>query len=142
MLLYLRPDKFDEATVRANWNYYTPRTDLPHDSSLTPGIQAILACRLGDLELAYPFYRQAALVNLKDLRLNTEHGIHGATAGSVWQAAVFSFGGLRLTDKGPTELKLRYHLTSHIPLPQRDLQAVSWLFSALPLISDFARNRH
>jgi trehalose/maltose hydrolase-like predicted phosphorylase len=100
MLLYLLPDKFDEATVRANWDYYTPRTDLTHGSSLTPGIQTILACRLGDPELAYPFYMQATLVDLKDLRLNTEHGIHGATAGSVWQAAVFGFGGLRLTDKG------------------------------------------
>ena len=89
MLLYLLPDKFDEATVRANWDYYTPRTNLIHGSSLTPGIQAILACRQGDPELVYPFYRQAALVDLKDLRLNTEHGIHGVTAGSVWQAVVF-----------------------------------------------------
>jgi kojibiose phosphorylase len=35
---------------------------------------------------------QAALMNLKDLRLNTEHGVHGVTAGSVWQAAVFGLG--------------------------------------------------
>jgi len=102
MLLYLLPDEFDDATVRANWDYYTPRTDLTHGSSLAPGIQAILACRLGDPELAYHFYMQTALVDLKDLRLNTEHGIHGATAGSVWQAAVFGFGGLRLTDQGLT----------------------------------------
>ncbi|HEY7493914.1 MAG TPA: glycoside hydrolase family 65 protein [Candidatus Tectomicrobia bacterium] len=102
MLLYLLPEAFDEATVRANWDYYTPRTDLTHGSSLAPGIQAILACRLGDPEWAYRCYMQAALVDLKDLRLNTEHGIHGAAAGSVWQAAVFGFGGLRLTDQGIT----------------------------------------
>src|SRR5207237_1290404 len=80
----------------------TPRTDLTHGSSLAPGIQAILASRLGDPELAYRCYMQAALVDLQDLRLNTEHGIHGAAAGSVWQAAVFGFGGLRLTDQGVT----------------------------------------
>ena len=48
MLLYLLPDEFDEATVQANWDYYTPRTDLTHGSSLAPGIQAVLASRLDD----------------------------------------------------------------------------------------------
>src|SRR5215471_3979699 len=102
MLLYMLPNEFDAATLQANWEYYTPRTDLTHGSSLAPGIQAVLASRLGDPALAYHFYMQAALLDLKDLRLNTEHGIHGATAGSVWQAAVFGFGGLRLTDQGVT----------------------------------------
>jgi kojibiose phosphorylase len=102
MLLSLLPDDFDEATIRANWDYYTPRTDLTHGSSLAPGIQAILASRMGDLDLAYHLYMQAALVDLKDLRLNTEHGIHGATAGGVWQAVVFGFGGVRLTAQGIT----------------------------------------
>jgi len=102
MLFYMLPDEFDEATLRANWDYYTPRTDLTHGSSLAPGIEAILASRLGAPEPAYRLYMQAALLDLKDLRLNTEHGIHGATAGSVWQAAVFGFGGLRLTAQGVT----------------------------------------
>jgi kojibiose phosphorylase len=52
--------------------------------------------------MAYHLYIQAALVDLKDLRLNTEHGIHGATAGGMWQAVVFGFGGVRLTDQGIT----------------------------------------
>jgi trehalose/maltose hydrolase-like predicted phosphorylase len=102
MLLYMLPDAFDEATMQANWDYYTPRTDLTHGSSLAPGIQAVLACRMGDVETAYRFYMQAALLDLKDLRLNTEHGIHGATAGAVWLAAAFGFGGVRLTDQGIT----------------------------------------
>jgi kojibiose phosphorylase len=102
MLLAMLPDEFDEETIRANWDYYTPRTDLTHGSSLAPGVQAILASRMGDLDMAYHLYRQAALVDLNDLRLNTEHGIHGATAGAVWQAVVFGFGGLRLTDQGIT----------------------------------------
>ncbi len=100
MLFYMLPDEFDARTVQANWDYYTPRTDLTHGSSLAPGIQAILACRMGDVEAAYPFFMQAALVDLKDLRLNAEHGVHGAAAGSVWQAAVFGFGGVRVTEQG------------------------------------------
>ena len=100
MLFYLLPDEFDARVVQANWDYYTPRTDLTHGSSLAPGIQAILACRMGDAEAAYPFFMQAAQVDLKDLRLNTRDGIHGAAAGSAWQAAVFGFGGVRVTDGG------------------------------------------
>src|SRR4029453_9933411 len=61
MLLSMLPDKFDEATVRANWDYYTPRTDLTHGSSLAPGIQAILASRMGALDMAYHLYRQAEI---------------------------------------------------------------------------------
>ncbi|MCW5848544.1 MAG: glycoside hydrolase family 65 protein [Anaerolineae bacterium] len=110
MLFYMLPNEFDARTVQANWDYYTPRTDLTHGSSLAPGIQAILACRMGDAEAAYPFFRQAALVDLKDLRLNAEHGIHGAAAGSVWQAAVFGFGGIRVTEHG---LVSQPHLPSH-----------------------------
>lgn len=100
MLFYVLPNEFDEAALQANWDYYTPRTDLTYGSSLAPGIQSILASRLGDLEMAYRFYMQSALIDLQDLRLNTEHGIHGATAGSVWQAIVFGFAGLCLTDQG------------------------------------------
>src|SRR5262249_41460441 len=81
---------------------YTPRTDLTHGSSLAPGIHAILASHLGDLDMAYHLYMQAALVDLKDLRLNTEHGIHGATAGGGGQAAAVGLGGGRLMDQGIT----------------------------------------
>jgi kojibiose phosphorylase len=102
MLLYMLPQEFDEATLQANWDYYTPRTDLTYGSSLAPGIQAILASRMNDPEMAYHFFMQSALLDLKDLRLNTEHGIHGATAGALWQAIVFGFGGVRLTDQGIT----------------------------------------
>ncbi len=112
MLVYLLPDEFDAKTTRANWDYYTPRTDLTHGSSLAPGIQAILACRMGDPDLAYPFFKQAALIDLHDLRLNTADGIHGAAAGAAWQAAVLGFGGLRVTDAGlVTEPRLPSHWT-------------------------------
>ncbi|MBL7184046.1 MAG: glycoside hydrolase family 65 protein [Anaerolineae bacterium] len=101
MLLYLLGDRYDLETKRVNWDYYQPRTDHTYGSSLGPAIHAILACELGMPEVAYEHFMRAALVDLDDVRGNTAEGIHGASAGGVWQAVVFGFGGLRLTDAGP-----------------------------------------
>jgi len=102
MLLYLLGDRYDLETKRVNWDYYQPRTDHPHGSSLGPAVHAILACELGMPEVAYEHFMRAALVDLKDVRGNASEGIHGASAGGVWQAVVFGFAGLRLTADGYT----------------------------------------
>ncbi|MGB9776884.1 MAG: beta-phosphoglucomutase [Anaerolineae bacterium] len=98
MLLYLLRDRYDPETVRCNWEYYTPRTDLSHGSSLGPAIHALLAARMGDLEEAYRHWMHAALTDLEDLRGNTADGFHAATAGGLWQALVFGFAGLEVRD--------------------------------------------
>ena len=102
MLFYLLPELFDEQTVRANYNYYTPRTDHTYGSSLGPAIQAIMACKVGEVEAAYEHFRRAAHADLYDVRGNAGDGIHGASAGGLWQAVVFGFAGLRLTSEGWT----------------------------------------
>ncbi|HMN11855.1 MAG TPA: glycoside hydrolase family 65 protein [Bellilinea sp.] len=94
MLLYLLPEPFSRSAIKANYDYYTPRTDVSHGSSLGPAIQSIMASRTGD-ERAYSFFTQAARADLFDVRGNASDGIHGASAGGVWQAVVFGFGGLR-----------------------------------------------
>jgi kojibiose phosphorylase len=99
MLLYLLEDEYSRSVFRVNWDYYTPRTDLTYGSSLGPAIQAALAARMGEVEDAYRHFMHAALTDLEDARGNAGHGIHAAAAGGVWQAAVFGFGGLRLTDE-------------------------------------------
>ena len=53
-------------------------------------------------ELAHEHFMRAALVDLEDVRGNAAEGIHGGSAGGVWQALVFGFAGLRLTDDGHT----------------------------------------
>jgi len=83
-----------------NWNYYAPRTDHTYGSSLGPAIHAILACDLQD-EAAYEHFMRAALVDLKDVRGNASEGIHAASTGGVWQAIIFGFAGVRLTEAGP-----------------------------------------
>ncbi len=108
MLMYLFQEAFDQPTFSANYNYYTPRTDWSHGSSLGPSIQAILANRMGHAEEAYSSFMRAARVDLDDLRGNTGDGIHGASAGGVWQAVIFGFAGLKVSQDGWT-------LTSNMP---------------------------
>ncbi len=101
MLLYVLRDQYDRETLQTNWDYYVPRTDHTYGSSLGPAIHATLACELDMPEAAYEHFMRAALVDLEDVRGNTADGVHAASAGALWQAVVFGFGGVRLTDNGP-----------------------------------------
>lgn len=123
MLLYLMRQSqefpYNEETLKKNWDYYAPRTDITYGSSLGPAIHAILASDLDKTSEAYQYFMQAALVDLEDTRGNAADGIHGASAGGVWQAVVFGFGGFQLTETGPvahphlppgwTRLKFKIH---------------------------------
>ncbi len=102
MLLYLLQDEYDRETLRVNWDYYTPRTDLTFGSSLGPAIQALLSARLGKPEAAYEHFIHAARTDLRDARGNAADGIHAATSGGLWQALVFGFAGLDLGEGGYT----------------------------------------
>ncbi|MCX7975488.1 MAG: glycoside hydrolase family 65 protein, partial [Bellilinea sp.] len=102
MLAYLLPDLFDEKTLQTNYEYYSARTDHTFGSSLGPAIHAIIACRVGKPDEAYEHFLRAALADLEDVRGNAHDGIHAASAGGIWQAVVFGFGGLRFDPQGPT----------------------------------------
>ncbi|MEC4815338.1 MAG: glycoside hydrolase family 65 protein [Scytonema sp. PMC 1069.18] len=101
MLMYILRDSYDLKTLQTNWNYYSPRTDHTYGSSLGPAIHAILACDLNQTAEAYAHFTRAALVDLEDVRRNAHEGIHAASAGGVWQAVIFGFGGVRMTPVGP-----------------------------------------
>jgi kojibiose phosphorylase len=101
MLLYLLRERYERQTLQVNWDYYAPRTDHTYGSSLGPAVHAILACALDRPEEAYEHFMRAALVDLEDVRGNAASGIHAASAGGVWQAVAFGFGGIRFTDDGP-----------------------------------------
>ncbi|AVH74064.1 beta-phosphoglucomutase [Nostoc sp. 'Lobaria pulmonaria (5183) cyanobiont'] len=123
MLLYLMRESADfpynEKALQTNWDYYAPRTDITYGSSLGPAVQAILASDLGKSTEAYKQFMQALMVDLEDNRGNTSDGIHGASAGGIWQAVIFGFGGIQLTENGPvanphlppgwTRLKFKLH---------------------------------
>jgi len=109
MLLYLlrqavfvdKTQGYDRQTLETNWNYYNPRTDHTYGSSLGPAVHGILACDLNRIDEAYEHFMRAALVDLADVRGNAAEGIHGASAGGVWQVVVCGFAGIELTEDGP-----------------------------------------
>lgn len=100
MLQYLLPERFTPEQVRVNYDYYDPRTDHEHGSSLGPSISAIMACRVGDAAAAYQHFMRAARADLLDVRHNAGDGIHAASAGGLWQAAALGFGGLQVHADG------------------------------------------
>ncbi len=93
MLCYLLPDEVPRDVAVANLRYYEPITT--HGSSLSPGIHAALAARLGQMNLAYEAFRMAADIDLSDNMGNAARGLHLATMGGLWQAGVMGFGGVR-----------------------------------------------
>jgi alpha,alpha-trehalose phosphorylase len=73
--------------------YYEPLT--VRDSSLSASVQATLAAEVGQLELAFDYFGEAALMDLDDLEHNTRDGLHIAALAGSWVAAVAGFGGFR-----------------------------------------------
>jgi trehalose/maltose hydrolase-like predicted phosphorylase len=102
MLQYVLRDHYSDESVRANYDYYNPRTDHTYGSSLGPSIQAIVACMMGYPEDAYEHFIRAVRADLRDVRGNAGDGIHAASSGGTWQTVVFGFGGLRVTPEGWT----------------------------------------
>ena len=93
-LLALLPDEFPGAMAEANFRHYEPR--CAHGSSLSAGMHALVAARLGDPDLAIRHLHQAAKADLK-LDPNSAGGIRIAGLGGVWQAVVLGFAGVNLT---------------------------------------------
>ena len=105
MLLALLWDRFTPEQRAANFRYYEPRSG--HGSSLSPAMHALVAARLGDMDLAERYFRQAAAIDLDDTMGNAAGGVHIATLGGLWQATVFGFAGLSLCLDG---IRLDPHL--------------------------------
>jgi beta-phosphoglucomutase len=110
MLAPILPEVLSHDELRANYGYYTARTDHSYGSSLGPAIHALIAARSGRVEEAYEHFLRAARVDLADIRGNTLHGVHCASAGALWQAVVFGFAGLTIDGDNVTTDP---HLPSH-----------------------------
>jgi len=95
--LYSR--EYDTEILRANWEFYEPRTE--HGSSLSAGMYAMLACKIGEPDRAYPFFLKSATADLKGggkewAGLVYIGGTHPAAAGAAYMTAVEGFGGISL----------------------------------------------
>jgi len=96
LAMFLLGHEFSREQKRRNFDYYDPLTT--GDSSLSPSIQSIIAAELGYEDKAVEYFRNAAFMDLADVAGNTDDGVHVASAGGVWMAAVYGFGGLRDSD--------------------------------------------
>ncbi len=93
LALLLQGDEFTPEEKRADFEYYDPLTT--GDSTLSAVVQSIIAAEVGYHELALKYFTLPLYVDLADLHHNTADGVHVASAGGLWSALVFGFGGLR-----------------------------------------------
>ncbi|MGA2925179.1 MAG: glycosyl hydrolase family 65 protein [Solirubrobacteraceae bacterium] len=93
LALYACGDRFDDEQKARDFDYYERIT--VRDSSLSSAIQAIVGAEVGQLELAYNYFRETGLIDLQDLALNTHDGVHLASLAGTWLAVVAGFGGMR-----------------------------------------------
>ena len=94
VLFLLLEDKFSRETKLANWNYYEPKT--LHDSSLSLSSHSVLASDVNNTTLAYDLFERAARIDLGKNMKSSDHGIHAASIGGIWQCIVYGFGGVRM----------------------------------------------
>jgi alpha,alpha-trehalose phosphorylase len=96
LAMQLQSDAFTVEQKARNFAYYEALT--VRDSSLSAATQAVLAAEVGQLQLAYDYLGEAALVDLDDLQHNSQNGLHIASLAGTWIALVAGFGGMRLQD--------------------------------------------
>ncbi len=93
LAMFLLGNEFTEEQKRRNFEYYDPLTT--GDSSLSAGIQSIVAAEVGDEQKALEYFQYALMMDLGDVAGNVSDGVHVAATGAAWQALVFGFGGVR-----------------------------------------------
>jgi len=120
--LYLFEDHFSPGVIRRNFDFYEPRT--VHESSLSPCVHAILASKLGYIDMAYELYLRTSRLDLDDYNHEVHEGCHITSMAGTWLAIVEGFGGMRVIDnqlhfnpllpKGWTSLSFTVHFRGHL----------------------------
>ncbi|PYC83797.1 family 65 glycosyl hydrolase [Streptomyces tateyamensis] len=93
LAMQIRGDAFTAEQKARNFAYYERLT--VRDSSLSACTQAVMAAEVGQLDLAYDYMAEAALMDLHDLGGNTRDGLHMASLAGACIALVAGFGGMR-----------------------------------------------
>jgi maltose phosphorylase len=94
--LYLFDDRFDNETIKRNFDFYEPLT--VHESSLSPCVHVILASKIGYKEKAYEMYLRTSRLDLDDYNNDTEDGCHITSMAGTWMSVVKGFGGMRVKE--------------------------------------------
>jgi len=113
-------DSFPPAVRRRNWLFYAART--MHGSSLSLPGMAYAAARCGLNDQALYYLHKSARMDVDDVNLDSDRGVHVSAGAVQWQAAVLGFGGL-------TPKRKYLHLRPNLPRQWRRLRfAVHWQF--------------
>jgi len=117
LAMFLLGKEFPLEQKKRNFDYYDPLTT--GDSSLSVGIQSIVASEIGYEEKAIEYARYSVLMDLADVGGNVKDGCHIASMGGTWMVLVYGFAGMRDYDgklsfnpRLPQRLEgLRFNLT-------------------------------
>lgn len=94
--MYFFENQFDTQTLEEHFDFYEPIT--VHESSLSPCVHSILACKLNRIEKAYEFYLRTARLDLDDYNHEVDEGLHITSMAGTWLSVVQGFGGMRNFD--------------------------------------------
>lgn len=94
--IYTFEDEYDTETIRKNYHFYEQRT--VHESSLSPCIHSVLACRIGETAQAYNLYLRTSRLDLDDYNHEVDEGLHITSMGGTWMSIVYGFGGMRIKE--------------------------------------------
>jgi len=109
-LIGLLPEAFPGKTAETNFRHYEPR--CAHGSSLSAGMHALVAARLGDADTALRYLRETAATDL-DVDPNSAGGVRIACLGALWQTVMLGFAGVDLMgDKLTIDPRLPPHWRS------------------------------
>ena len=90
-LIALLPKEFPENMAEINFRHYEPL--CAHGSSLSAGMHALVAARLGDTKMAMRYFHETAATHL-DLDPNGAGGVRIAGLGALWQIVILGFAGV------------------------------------------------
>jgi kojibiose phosphorylase len=113
-------DIFPQSIIKANYEYYEPRTE--HGSSLSPSVHALVACKANHPQEAYRYFKESATIDLYHRSKKVISGgsflggIHTAACGATWTTIVMGFAGFRQID----ELSLEF--APHLPTCWKSLK--------------------
>jgi len=96
---YFFEDKFTLEEIQRHYDFYEPLT--VHESSLSPCVHSILACRLDRIEKAYALYLRTSRLDLDDYNKEVEEGCHITSMAGTWMSIVEGFGGFRIKKGKP-----------------------------------------
>lgn len=106
-LFLLQEELFTDEVKRASLAYYEPF--CVHESSLSLCAYSMLAADCGENERAYELFLGARDIDLS-LKNDSDHGIHAASLGGIWQCCVLGFAGVRMCGG---KLRIRPNLPEH-----------------------------